>query len=438
MSYRQSEPTQANRMWPFVVTNDASGDPDATVVDHTNLQRQKLGGAFANLTNDPIQLTGITGAWWVELAVPDLDTPGPLGLRAEKAGIRTVVTWEDVDIVPPRPDYFVGEPDASRRVFPFVMTDVPNGDPLETPIDKTNVQIFKFGALEAVNVATDPAVVAGQDGARELTFTQAEIDTPGPMCVCISKPGTIRTIIAFVFVGQRSIAVAPVVTPPPTPATPTVVNPIVRDHVAEALARLPQQFRGTVDKPTVEERLLKCLVKPFQTFADIAEQVRTLRTIEDAEGVTLSMIGGLVGQPPVDVDEDTFRIFVRSRIRANRSSGMGDEVLRIARLVLSAYLATPPVAAAGTLRIVASRRSRASYVLSIENADVPWSLAAILAQSFLEEVTGTGIRGVLEFVPQEDAVYDAHDHAFSFDDDGDGWGDTLDATSGGLMAAVIE
>jgi hypothetical protein len=210
------------------------------------------------------------------------------------------------------------------------------------------------------------------------------------------------------------------------------------DHVAAALSRLPQQFRGTLGKPSKVERLLACLVKPFQTFADAAEQVRTQRSIEDSTGKTLELLGGLVGQGPADVDEDTFRAFVRARVRANRSSGIGDQVLRIARLVLAGYAAKAEVVAAGTLLISATRRSGASYVITIENADIPWSLAVTLAQDFLEVVTGTGIRAVLEFVPQDGTDYDAHEHAFAYEDDGDGWGFTADATVGGMMAAVVE
>lgn len=193
--------------------------------------------------------------------------------------------------------------------------------------------------------------------------------------------------------------------------------------------------------PTRVERFLTRLIAPFQTFHDVAQQVRTLRSIEDAEGVTLTALGNLVGQGAADVDEDTFRAFVRARIRANRSSGVGNHVLRVARLVLAAYAAEDAVVAAGTLMIAAVTRGRASFVLRIENVDLPWSLATTLAQSFLEAVSGTGIRAVLEFMPQEGDVYDDIDRAFMCDDgvdDGYGWGDALDATSGGMMAAVVE
>src|SRR5690349_8904084 len=128
MPFRQSDPAAAGRMWPFVVVDDGTGDPTAITVDHTNLQCQKLGGGFANLTNDPIALSGITGAWWVELTSSELDTLGAIGLSVAKAGIRTIVTWEDVIAGAPTPDYFVGDTDATRRVFPFVMVDATSGD----------------------------------------------------------------------------------------------------------------------------------------------------------------------------------------------------------------------------------------------------------------------------------------------------------------------
>lgn len=193
------------------------------------------------------------------------------------------------------------------------------------------------------------------------------------------------------------------------------------------------------------QRLLAALVKPFQTFQDAATQVLTQRSIEDATGQTLTMLGGLVGQQPIDVDEDTFRAFVSARVRTNRSSGIGDQILRIVRLVLSHYAARPEVVAAGTMKLLARNLGLAGFSVEVQEIDLDWTLATIAADSFLEVAAGVGIGAQLVFFTQHGAVHDDHSaRPFLLGDvvsglaPGGGWGDSSDATTGGVLAAVLE
>lgn len=185
-------------------------------------------------------------------------------------------------------------------------------------------------------------------------------------------------------------------------------------------------------------RLLRALLKPSIELENVYQQLLTECTLDNAVGVQLATIGKKVGQGSEGLDDESFRTLCRARIRANKSSGLGDQVLFVARLVLGSYAATPAVLAAGTMKLALINYGNATFVLRVENVDLPWSLAMLLIGKFLRKMVGTGIRVIVEFVVQHDAVQNDHVHAFAFDTDGDGWGDTLDATSGGVLASAME
>src|SRR5690606_8670293 len=124
-------------------------------------------------------------------------------------------------------------------------------------------------------------------------------------------------------------------------------------------------------------------------------------------------LGRIVGQPLVDVAETTYRTLVRARIVANKSSGLGDQVLRIARAVTLDYATQAEVVAAGAMALKLTPYYPATFMIRVDGVDLPWDLADLLLASFLVRVAGTGIRPVLEFTAQDaDGVYDLHDSSF--------------------------
>lgn len=211
----------------------------------------------------------------------------------------------------------------------------------------------------------------------------------------------------------------------------------VIDHAQAAVDRLPQQFKG---KPKLEA-LIRILCAPMVALEQAFVDLLTKRTVETAEGVQLEVLARIVGQPIVDVSETTLRSLIRARIRANKSSGFGDQVLLVARLVLTDFAADPVVLAAGTLALEIEPQYPASFVLRVENVDLPWDLADLLSRSFLRLVKADGVRAILEFAPQDElASVDHHDTSFRFDGDADGggFGDVSDPTVGGHLGAAID
>jgi hypothetical protein len=229
----------------------------------------------------------------------------------------------------------------------------------------------------------------------------------------------------------------PLVAESVTPAAE--VTGMAISHADAAVDRLALQFR----KPKIIA-FVRALCGPMQALEQAFVDLITLRNLDDATGVTLEMLAKLVGQKLIpDIDEDTLRSYTRARVRANKSSGLGDQILRIARLVLTDYANRPEVAAEGTLGLRAFNFGHASYVLEVRNVDLPWDLAELLFESFLLYATGAGIRPLLYFVAQQDDEFDHHVGAFRFGSVTDptagvgGFGSVTDATAGGVMAAAI-
>lgn len=153
------------------------------------------------------------------------------------------------------------------------------------------------------------------------------------------------------------------------------------DHVASALARLPQQFR---DKPKIVA-LVTALANSKQSLEDALIDLLLLRYIDTATGTQLDVIGRVVGQPRLLLGDDDYRRYIRARVATNRSTGVGARIIRIARLILND----------ATLRVVLDNQGIAAYVVRIMDGDVEADLADILI-SFLRDGTVGGVRIILE------------------------------------------
>lgn len=198
----------------------------------------------------------------------------------------------------------------------------------------------------------------------------------------------------------------------------------VIDHAEAAVRRLVVQFQ----KPKMQA-LVRALCASMQPL-EVALVDLCQRTIDNAEGVQIEIFGRLVGQSVVDVEEASLKSLIRARIPANRSSGLGKQVLTVARLVVKEWAADENVVAEGTLKLHLVRFYPAGYVLYVEDADMPFELANLLAVQFLRKITGAGIRAILQFVTWISGDgYDSHERAFQMGDsdgnenaEGGGWG----------------
>lgn len=232
----------------------------------------------------------------------------------------------------------------------------------------------------------------------------------------------------------------PAVRPEPDPM-PEVTDGGAIDHVTAAINRLVIQFQ----KPKMKA-MVRCFVTPIQKVEQAIIDLLTLRTLDNAVGEQLNVIGRIVGQKQVAVTDTTYRSLIRARIPANKSSGVAQDVLLVARLVFSDYAAQPAVLAEGTMRLKLKHYTQAEFALEVVDIDLPFDIAQLFVEQFMRAITGTGIRGVLEWVVQHDAVYSDHsDNCLELGDSlapstsaAHGLGDSLDAATGGRLTSAME
>lgn len=157
---------------------------------------------------------------------------------------------------------------------------------------------------------------------------------------------------------------------------------LITDHVAQAIDRLPQQFKQKVNI----EALLTALVTPVQTLENALYALLTERDVNSAIGQQLDDIGAIVGEARQGRLDDDYRRFVRARISTNKSKGTAADVLTVARLIIDDEDATLHLQWSGT----------ASVVLAIEDVVSDPDVMDILI-SFLRNVVAAGVRIIVEY-----------------------------------------
>jgi hypothetical protein len=104
----------------------------------------------------------------------------------------------------------------------------------------------------------------------------------------------------------------------------------INNHVEQGLARLLRQFK---DKPRIRG-WAKSYLKQCQLLEDAIYDVMIYRMIDNAVGEQLNVIGRIVGEPRGNntVDAD-YKVFLRARVRINRSQGTTGDVLAVLAIV---------------------------------------------------------------------------------------------------------
>lgn len=100
----------------------------------------------------------------------------------------------------------------------------------------------------------------------------------------------------------------------------------ITDHKSAALARLAQQLKGK----TKLELFMGAFASRYQGPEDALWQLYTERWLDTAVGVQLDVLGRIIGQPRGNsTDDAAYRLRLRARQRANRSSGTVEQILSV-------------------------------------------------------------------------------------------------------------
>ncbi len=134
------------------------------------------------------------------------------------------------------------------------------------------------------------------------------------------------------------------------------------------------------------EKLLACLVSPFQSLENVLQQLLIERSVDTAVGTQLDVIGKIVGQARNGLDDDTYRRYVRARVSTNKSTGVVADLITVTELVVYDDDAYYKVENQGT----------ATIKVTVEDIAITQDLADTLL-AFLKDTVSAGIRLVLQY-----------------------------------------
>lgn len=92
--------------------------------------------------------------------------------------------------------------------------------------------------------------------------------------------------------------------------------------------RLYAQFR---DKLTWQAWVDDVLAPQFQDLEDSAQTLLSILNIDDSVGEQLKVIGRLIGQADLGVNDVTYRLYLKARVLVNKSTGTVEEIYGVMR-----------------------------------------------------------------------------------------------------------
>lgn len=105
----------------------------------------------------------------------------------------------------------------------------------------------------------------------------------------------------------------------------------VTDHVERGLSNLIDQFKG---RPRIEA-WVRSFLKEVQALSDAAWAVLISRLLDDAVDAQLDVLGKIVGEARNGREDEVFRLFIRARVRINRSRGKSIDILEVLAIIAS-------------------------------------------------------------------------------------------------------
>jgi len=152
-------------------------------------------------------------------------------------------------------------------------------------------------------------------------------------------------------------------------------------------SRLMDQYQG---KPNLVAFARNVCAPQFQDLEEAFQSLRTMPSIEDGVGFELDIIGRVLKQLRLGNDDPTYRLYLRTRDRANHSDGSVPALYGVLHALLgqaASFTYTPGRLASFEMRI---------------NTPVSTAVATVAA-SFLGDAKSDGVRGILEWQEDVDA-----------------------------------
>lgn len=351
-------------------------------------------GSLHSLSSEPRQ-------HYYEASAAEALVPGFLLVIISHASIQTAIVWAPVGQI-----FALGETAAAKLRLPLTIYDDSSPPALATGATVTTGSDLQ-SSINGGEFADDAgSLVEIGSGAYYWQATAASAATAGFVEVRYESTG-FGLCLSWVSVDEVSTTPTPEPTPEPGPAAilaPTsgddVTLPI--DHVQAALDRLPQQYRELCNGKTGEtntQKLIRVLMSPAADLENALLAVLAGRNVDTAVGFMLDLLGKLVGRPRNGVtDDELYRRYVKAQISANKSDGLIEDILTIARLVVSNDDAS----------IVLYNDGAAAYTVAVEGVATTVEVATVLA-ALVIRATAAGVRAIIQWSsspPEETFRYD--------------------------------
>lgn len=176
-------------------------------------------------------------------------------------------------------------------------------------------------------------------------------------------------------------------------------------------------------------KLLRVYAASVQDAENALQQLYSERRIDNATGVTLTLLGEIVGQPRRGItDDDVYRRYVRARVKTNRSNGVVQDLIRITELVLDD----------DEVGIHVKQERVATVVVQLNKDALDYSLAQIVRDFLVEGVAG-GVHVIVEFTPAARAATFAFaSYGGGTPPEGKGFGTVLGDYDEGIFASALD
>jgi Protein of unknown function (DUF2612) len=131
------------------------------------------------------------------------------------------------------------------------------------------------------------------------------------------------------------------------------------------------------------QKLIQALAGPAQDLENALQQLLLDRTVSTATGVQLDLLGRVVGQARLGLDDTDYRRTLQARIATNGSRGNAESLIRVAVLLVQD--------ATGDAVVTVTNEGAATCIVELDGIATTGALAALIF-SFLVEAVSAGVR----------------------------------------------
>jgi hypothetical protein len=200
---------------------------------------------------------------------------------------------------------------------------------------------------------------------------------------------------------------------------------ITIDFIDDWITRL----RGRVYAQCIDSvswgRWVEMLGRAAQDWENAAQTLFTVLDIDNSVGPQLATIGRIIGQVDPGLGDATYRVFLKARIQANRSTGGGEDIYKVFRALYGE-----------TIGLILSTSPVKTIVLRVKGAITP--AQASYGIDFLRDSKEAGVRALFEFQEfADDSLIIFSDPADTADGQTLGPAD-IGETFGGKTASVLQ